>query len=190
MNKLIVAAAVIASALCSVASAKDYTSSSFTSYSSQPLNEVTTNLTQGYFYSGNRCKDCNSGTNITASASYLRYLTDGWQVGGEGGLQILSKEWSGTGDSKTLVTLVAIGAYNFQSDIKSSLYAKAGIGLYPVLNSTASNYDTQLGFFIGGGKRFQILNGITYTPELRLEKHGDLDLGVNIAFLNFSLFWN
>ncbi|UYL09208.1 hypothetical protein B9G69_001280 [Bdellovibrio sp. SKB1291214] len=189
MNKLIVAAAVIASALCSVASAKDYSSTSFTSYSSQPLNEVTTNLTQGYFYSGNRYKDGDSGSAIVASASYLRYLKDGWQVGGEGGLQILSEEWSGTRDSETLLTVVGIGAYNFESDIKTSLYAKAGVGLYPVLDNMGE-YKSQLGFFIGGGKRFQIFNSITYTPELRLEKKGDLDLGVNIAFLNFSLFWN
>ncbi len=188
MKKLFVAAALIASAVCSVASAKDYSSSSFTSYSSQPLNEVTTNLTQGYFFSGNKCKDCDSGTNITANVSYLRYLTDGWQVGGEGGLQILSKQWSGTGSSETLLTLVALGAYNFQSDIKSSFYAKAGVGLYPVLDGTS--YKSQFGFFVGGGKRFQIFNGITYTPELRLEKHGDLDMGFSIAFLNFSLFWN
>jgi hypothetical protein len=188
MKTLLVAAAVIASALCSVASAKDYTSSSFTSYSSQPLNEVTTNLTQGYFFSGNRTKNGDSGTDIMVSASYLRYLTDGWQVGGEGGLRIVSKQLSDTGDSETLITLVAIGAYNFESDIKSSLYAKAGVGLYPVRDG--ADYNSQLGFFVGGGKRFQIFNGITYTPELRLEKKGDLDMGVSIAFLNFSLFWN
>ncbi|QLY25011.1 hypothetical protein [Bdellovibrio sp. KM01] len=188
MKKLFVAAALIASAFCSVASAKDYSSTSFTSYSSQPLNEVTTNLTTGYFFSGERCKDCDSGSDLTVNVSYLRYLTDGWQVGGEGGLQLLSKQFSGTGSSETLITLVGIGAYNFQSDIKTSMYAKAGVGLYPVLDGTS--YKSQLGFFIGGGKRFQIFNSITYTPEVRLEKHGDLDMGISIAFLNFSLFWN
>lgn len=188
MKKLFVAAALIASAVCSVASAKDYSSTSFTSYSSQPLNEVTTNLTQGQFISGNRTVDGDSGTAITVSASYLRYLKDGWQVGGEGGLQLLSKAWSGTGESETLIDLAAIGAYNFQTDLKTSFFAKAGVGLYSVYDRT--DYETQFGFFIGGGKRFQIFDGITYTPELRLEKKGELDMGINIAFLNFSLFWN
>ncbi|MEK2688974.1 hypothetical protein [Bdellovibrio sp. GT3] len=187
MKKLLVSAAVVVSAVCSVASAKDYTSS-FTSYSSAPMNEITTNLTQGHFISGNNCKDCDSGTAIAASVSYLRYLQDGWQVGGEGGIQILSKAFSGTGSSETLIDLAAIGAYNFQSDLKTSFFAKAGVGLYSVRDG--ADYENQFGFFLGGGKRFQILDGITYTPELRLEKKGELDMGFNIAFLNFSLFWN
>ncbi|WP_413558718.1 hypothetical protein [Bdellovibrio sp. HCB209] len=188
MKKLIVSAAVVASALCSVASAKDYTSSSFTSYSAAPLNEITTNLTQGHFVSGNRQVDGDNGTAITASVSYLRYLKDGFQVGGEGGIQLLSKAWSGTGESETLIDIAAIGAYNFQSDLKSSFFAKAGVGLYSVYDT--NDYENQFGFFIGGGKRIQILDGITYTPEIRIEKKGDLDMGFNVAFLNFSLFWN
>lgn len=151
-------------------------------------NELQTNLSSGFFHSGNRVKDGNSGTVIAGSLSYLRYLKDGFQAGGEAEINILSKEYSATNDSATTFKLVAVGAYNFDADLKNSFYAKAGVGLYPVIDG--NSYKTQFGFFLGGGKRFSWIGNVSYAPELRLTKAGDLDMAVDIYFLNFSLLWN
>ena len=152
-------------------------------------NEFLTNLTTGYFTSEKRCKDCSTGSTIAIGVSYLHYLKDGWQVGGEGDLRVLSKENSGTGDSETLIDVAVIGAYNFQSDIKNAFFAKAGLGLYSMLKDDQKGYENKFGFFLGGGKRFALWNNVTYTPELRLVKKGDIDMGIEIAFLNFSVIW-
>jgi opacity protein-like surface antigen len=151
-------------------------------------NELQTNLSGGLFHSGNQCKDCDSGSVISASLSYLRYLKDNFQVGGEAAINILSEEYSGTGDSATTFKLVGVGVYNFDADLKNAIYAKAGVGLYPVIDD--GDWETQFGFFIGGGKRFSWLGNVSYAPEIRLTKAGDLDMAVDIYFLNFSLLWN
>jgi hypothetical protein len=151
-------------------------------------NEIQTNLSAGLFHSGNACKDCDSGTIITAALSYLRYLKDNFQVGGEGAINILSEEYSGSGDSATTFKIVGVGAYNFDADLKNAFYAKAGVGLYPVFED--GDWESQFGFFIGGGKRFSWLGNVSYAPELRMTKAGDLDMAFDIYFLNFSLLWN
>jgi hypothetical protein len=204
MTKFIVSLALVA--VASVASAKstksigtqyaktgsDYSSSS-PSYSSYgaPQNEITTYLTRGAFVSEKSCKDCDTGTTIDLGVAYNYYVKDGWQVGGEARIQLLSEEVpAALGSSRTLIDLVGVGTYNFQSDLKSSFFAKAGVGLYSVPNDDLDGYETQFGFFLGGGKRFQIMDSITYTPELRLVKRGEIDMGIEIALINFSLFWN
>jgi opacity protein-like surface antigen len=151
-------------------------------------NEIQTNLSGGFFHSGNQCKDCDSGSAISAALSYLRYLKDNFQVGGEAAINILSEEYSGTGDSATTFKIVGVGVYNFDADLKNALYAKLGVGLYPVIDD--GDWETQFGFFLGGGKRFSWIGNVSYTPELRLTKAGDLDMAVDIYFLNFSLLWN
>lgn len=151
-------------------------------------NEIQTNLSSGLFHSGEQCADCDSGTAITAELSYLRYLKDNFQVGGEAAINILSEEYSGTNDSATTFKLVGVGVYNLDSDLKNSIFAKAGVGLYPVIDN--GDWETQFGFFIGGGKRFSWLSNVSYSPEVRLTKAGDLDMAVDIAFLNFSILWN
>lgn len=151
-------------------------------------NEIQTNMSSGLFHSGEQCADCDSGTAITAELSYLRYLKDNFQVGGEVGINILSEEYSATNDSATTFKIVGVGVYNFDSDLKNALYAKAGVGLYPVIDE--GDYETQFGFFIGGGKRFSWIGNVSYAPEARLTKAGDLDMAVDIYFLNFSLLWN
>lgn len=207
MNKLILSLAVVAMAFTSVAGAKtkssntvvakaipserNYSSSSSDSFLTGGNNdhEFTTLMTRGVFLAEKACKNCSSGTTIDISASYLHYLRDGWQVGGEGRLQSLSKEASTIGKSATLIDIVGVGAYNFQSDLKNSFFAKAGIGFYSVLNDTNDGYDNKLGLFIGGGKRFALWNNVSYSPEARIVKRGDIDMGVEIALLNFSVIW-
>lgn len=151
--------------------------------------EITTNLTGGEFFSGKDCKNCDSGSTLVLGAGFLHTLDSNIQIGGEGAFRMLSKTRSGTGDSETLFDIVGVGAWNFTSDFANSIFAKAGIGLYSVLKDDNSGYENKLGFFIGGGKRFQWLNNVSYSPELRLAKKGDIDMGIEIHVLNFSIVW-
>ncbi len=153
-------------------------------------NEITTNLTSGYFYSEKACKDCSTASVLDVSGSYLRHLQDNIQVGGEARLRNLSKEVSGTGSSENLIDLAAIAAYNFQPDMKNSFYGKGGIGFYSVRKNALDGYESKLGLFVGAGKRFELLPSVTYTPELRLVKKGDIDIGFELALLNFSIHWD
>ncbi|HEX7672727.1 MAG TPA: hypothetical protein VF412_01080 [Bdellovibrio sp.] len=204
MNKLIVSLAAVVLSV-SVANAKTKSSNTYVakaapaerSYASENSflaggnneNEFETMMTNGLFSSEKVCKDCDSGTTLDIGASYLHYLRDGFQVGGEGRLRLLSKEVSGTGGSETLLDLAAVGAYNFQSDLKNAIFVKAGVGLYSVLKDSRDGYENKLGLFVGAGKRFALWSNVSYTPELRLVKKGDIDMGVEIALLNFSVIW-
>lgn len=152
-------------------------------------NEIMTNLTNGYFASEKACKDCDTGSTLDLGVSYLRFVQDGMQVGGEGRIRSLSKEVSGTGDSKTLIDIAAVGAYNFDADLENSFYGKVGVGFYSVLKNDRSDYENKLGLFVGVGKRFALFHAVTYTPELRLVKKGDIDVGIELALLNFSIHW-
>lgn len=155
------------------------------SYSS----EITTLATGGLFYSGKQTKDGSSGSNMALGVGFLHTLNHQVQVGGEGRLRMLSKEVSGTGDSETLFDIVGVGAWNFTSDFANSIFAKAGIGLYAVPKDSYAGYENKLGFFIGGGKRFAWLNSVSYSPEIRLVKKGDIDLGIELQIINFSITW-
>lgn len=171
---------------------KVYTSTSGTAslFSSGFRHELMTSLTRGSFVSGKECKNCDTGTIIDVSGSYLRSWKETLQYGVEARLLNLSKEASGTGKSATRFDILGIGAYNLSSDFKNSLYAKAGVGLYSVLKDDGSDYENKFGLFIGVGKRFEWLNNLTYTPELRLVKRGDIDFAIQIDVLNFSIYWN
>ena len=204
MNKLIVSLAAVVLSV-SVANAKSKSSNTYVakaapaerSYASENSflaggsndNEFETMMTNGLFTSEKLCKNCNTGTTFDIGASYLHYLRDGFQVGGEGRLRLLSKEVSVSGNSETLLDLAAVGAYNFQSDLKNSIFVKAGVGIYSVEKDNADGYESKLGLFVGAGKRFALWNNVSYTPELRLVKKGDIDMGIEIALLNFSVIW-
>lgn len=153
-------------------------------------NELMTNLTGAQLFLGKECKDCASGSRFILDISYLHTWKDNMQYGGEAGMRILSKEYSGTGDSETLFDLVGVGVYNLESDFANSLYAKAGVGFYatPKENRT-DGYETKLGMFIGAGKRFEFLRNVTYTPEFRFIKRGDIDFGMEFNVINFSIVW-
>ncbi len=163
------------------------------SYGGSYQHEIMTNLSNGIFQSGKQCdgEDCDSGTSLDIGLSYLRTWQDNFQIGGEGRITNLSEEFSLSGKSETLIQALAIGAYNFDSDFGNSFFAKAGLGLYPVLeiDNTGRDYETQLGFFLGVGKRFTWLSNIAYAPEIRLVKRGDIDLAIDIHILNFSITW-
>lgn len=166
---------------------RQYTSTS--SYGGSFTHEITTNLTRGVFQSGKNCKNCDTGSIIDIGGSYLRYWKDNMQYGVEARLQNLSKEASGVGKSVTRIDLLGVGTYNLTSDLANAIYGKAGVGIYSVLKDDASDYENKFGFFIGAGKRFAWLNNVSYTPELRLVKRGDIDIAIQIDLLNFSIYW-
>lgn len=168
-----------------------YSTSSYgSSFSFAPTHEITTNFTGGQFISGKECKDCSSGTVLSLKGSYLHYWKDNMQWGVEGSFQNASKEFTQSGKSATRIDILGIGTYNLTSELKNAIYAKGGVGLYSVLKDDGSDYENKFGLFVGVGKRFAWLNNISYAPELRLVKRGDLDFAVDIEILNFSIYWN
>lgn len=168
---------------------KDYVTSSYSYSGGSYTHEITTNLSGGQYISEKACKDCSTASILNLKGSYLHYWQDNMQWGVEGAVNMLSKEVSRSGKSETLVDLLAIGAYNLDSDFKNSIFAKAGVGIYSVLNDRADGYENKLGLFLGVGKRFSWLSNVSYTPELRLVKKGDIDFGLEIALINFSIYW-
>ncbi len=163
---------------------RTYSSANSFSFGGSFEHEITTNLTEGGFFSGKRSKNGDSGTIVAFGASYLQFLKEKIQIGGEGRLV------SNSFDSSTIIDAIGVLAYNLDNDLKNSIFGKAGVGIYSVPKTTGSGYDSQFGFFLGAGKRFTWLSNVSYTPELRLTKRGDIDMQVDIAFLNFSIFWN
>lgn len=171
-------------------SKKDAAPTSISSPASNPfLNEVLTNFTSGGFTSSKPCKNCDSSTEFGVNASYLRflpgYLNDKLQIGAEGGIASVSAY----GNSNTNINLLGVGVFNIDNDFKNSIFVKAGLGLYTV-QATGTSTETKFGLFVGGGKRFAWLNNVTFSPELRIVKKGDLDIGFEANLLNFSIYWN
>jgi hypothetical protein len=152
-------------------------------------NEILTNFTSGGFTSSSPCKDCKTTTDIGINLSYLYFLPghlqNKLQVGAEGGLGSVSVN----GNSNTNFNLLGVGAYNLENDFKNSIFFKAGLGLYTV-QGTGMGSETKFGLFLGGGKRFAWLNNVTLSPEARIVKRGDLDIGFQFNILNFSIYWN
>lgn len=161
----------------------------FSAQAEVPRHEVTTNLTRGIFYSGKECKDCSAGSLFDLGTAYNWGWKDNVQVGVEGRLQYLSKEFSVTADSATLIDALAVGTYNISNDFANSIYAKLGLGIFAVRNDAGDNYENQFGLFVGIGKRFYMMNNLSYMPEVRFIKKGDLDMSVQVDLINFSFYW-
>jgi hypothetical protein len=147
-------------------------------------NELITNGTFGKILTGKACKNCDSRTDTNISATYLRTINANIQ----GGVLANINSTSG-GTSETLLTLVALGIYNFDTSFKQAFFAQGGLGIYPVAKDNAPGYESKFGFLIGGGKRFPIWGNVNYIPTVSLVKKGDLDFGFDIEFLNFSLMF-
>ncbi|MBX2987618.1 MAG: hypothetical protein KF802_06950 [Bdellovibrionaceae bacterium] len=136
--------------------------------------------------SGKLVSEKSGGVNrtvIEAHGSYLRGLGGPMQIGGEFG--IFS---SSGGKSQSYIEAVAVGAYNFGHRLSDSMYAKGGVGLLGVLSDTG-DYKSEVGFFVGGGKRFPLWAGVAYNPELRLYKKGKMDPSIEIWLINISVIW-
>lgn len=157
--------------------------------SSKVTHEILTNLTGGVLSSEKTSKSGEAGTTLAVSGSYLRYWKDNMQWGVEGGIQMLPKSRTNSGSSETLFDVAGVGVYNLTSDLENSIFAKAGVGLYATPKDSGNGYENKLGLFFGVGKRFMWMDNVAYSPELRIVKVGDIDLGIRIHVLNFSIMW-
>ena len=142
--------------------------------------------THGYLWSGKECKDCEGGTTIQIGANYLRTINANIQAGAQ--VQIVSTNGGGL-DSQTLLTLVALGVYNFETNFKEAFFAQGGLGIYPVLKDDRRGFESKFGILIGAGKRFPLWGNVNYIPSVSLVKRGDLDFAFDIEFLNFSVMF-
>lgn len=122
-----------------------------------------------------------SVTSIDISAALAMLVYEHIQAGAEVNFVSIS----GGSVSSSGVGILAFGTYNFDYSIKESLYAKAGLGSFMVQN-TAGGSDNKFGFMAGIGKRIPMWEKVTYAPEARLMKIGDLDMQFKIMFLNFT----
>lgn len=146
-------------------------------------NEIITNFSHGTLTSGQNVKGGSTVTTIDIQGKYLRTFNANIQIGGLAGLQSLS----GT-KSQTLLTALGIGVYNFDTNIKQSFFVEGGAGIFPVLNTTG-DFESKFGLYVGGGKRFPIWERVSYIPTAAIVKKGDLDMGFDIQFLNFSIMF-
>jgi hypothetical protein len=147
-------------------------------------NEIITNGTFGKLLTGKSCKNCDNQTIIDISGTYLRTMNANVQAGALAEIQSISG-----GNSETLLTLVALGVYNFDTSFKQSFFVQGGLGIYPVRKDNSLDHESKFGFLVGGGKRFPIWGNVNYIPTASLVKKGDLDIGFDIEFLNFSLMF-
>ncbi|MCK6597059.1 MAG: hypothetical protein L6Q37_01740 [Bdellovibrionaceae bacterium] len=125
------------------------------------------------------------GSNITeidAEVSLSKLIKNNIQAGGYVHLRNLSG-----GDSYSFLEFLGFGVYNFDNDLKQSLYAKAGLGMLNVLNDKFKN-ESKLAIMFGGGKRILVLEKFTYNPEVRVTLV-DGATRIQLMFLNFSLLF-
>ncbi len=149
--------------------------------SGEYLNEIQTSFVGGSFQ--NYKTGSQSVTQLTGTASYARLIRPLIQVGGEVGLSYVN-----AATTTTTLTALAIGKYNFDSDLKESFYVDAGAGILSAVNNTGGT-DTKFSFMVGGGRRIPLWERISYNPEARLYKKGDLDPNIEIQFLNLSIMY-
>lgn len=147
--------------------------------------ELVTSFSNGGFTSQKPCSNCDSVTDFGASVSYLHFLKDNIQIGGEFGLSNNNKY----GSSNTFIDLAGVASYNFQEDLSNSFYSKVGLGFF-TLRKITNDTEMKIGFFAGAGKRFQWLPNINYSPEFRIFKKGSLDPEFDLYLLNFGIHWN
>jgi hypothetical protein len=191
LQKILAAAVMIAAASTAQAqynsSPRGYTapSSYGSSVSYGHSNEIITNFSKGFITSGKNQKGGDTITTIDIQGKYLRVLNANIQIGGLAEIQSFSG-----GNSRTLLTALGIGVYNFDTNLKQSFFVEGGLGIYPVQKEYPSNdYESKIGLYVGGGKRFPIWERVSYIPTAALVKKGDLDFAFDIQFLNFSIMF-
>lgn len=146
------------------------------------IHELHISMTRGGLTSTKVGKD--TMTLIEASAGYSRLIQPNIQAGG--GVSFYSS--SGGPRNQSYFDIYGMGTYNLSNDLKNAGYFRGAVGMFAVVNDKG-DYESKLGFGIGGGKRFPLFDKLTYNPEARLMKKGDQDPGFEIMFLNFSLLF-
>jgi hypothetical protein len=120
-------------------------------------------------------------TVIEAGVSLSKVIKNNIQAGGEVHLYN-----SSGGASSSYLEFMGFGVYNFDTDLKQSVYAKAGVGMLNVVGDKGN--ESKIGFMIGGGKRMLVLEKFTYNPEARITMV-DGTTRIEIILLNFSLLF-
>ncbi len=93
---------------------------------------------------------------------------------------------SGRGGSSYFQAL-GLGVYNFDKNLKESLYGKVGLGMLNVINEKGKN-EAKFAIMFGGGKKIPLMDKVAYTPEVRVIMV-DGSTRFQILALNFSLFY-
>ena len=123
-----------------------------------------------------------SVTAIGAQASVTKIIKSNIQAGAEA--KFLNESGGG---GTSYFQFMALGVYNFDNNLKESLYAKAGIGMVNVINDKFKN-ESKMAIMLGGGKRIQLMDKVAYTPEARVIMVDGSTL-FQIMAINFSLFY-
>jgi hypothetical protein len=152
-------------------------------YSSSNEDEIQTAFSTGSYVTDR--VGTNNLTVLTVMGSWARFVKPKIQAGGE--IKFISA--SGAGSSSSNFDVVGFGTYNFDDDIHNSFYAKGGLGLFAIPPASGNGFENKFGFMVAGGKRFPLWERIQYSPEVRIYKKGDLDMYVDIYFLNLSLMF-
>lgn len=142
--------------------------------------ELQTSLSSAAFQTYKRGSD--SYTSLEAQASLSKVIKNNIQAGGEAHISNTSG-----GGSSSYFEFMGFGVYNFDHDLKQSLYAKGGVGIQNVINDKGSN-EAKFAFMVGGGKRILVLDRFTYNPEARIVMV-DGTTRIQILLLNFSLLY-
>ena len=145
--------------------------------------ELDVNLSKGQIRSykeGN-----NSYTDINFVGSYHYLLQNHIQIGTEAGIFAYRDGTSST----SILALMGLFTYNLDFDITNSIFAQAGLGLYPAYDKTDGKYGSKFSFLFDFGKRISLWNHIAFKPGVRFLKRGDMDMEFMIEALNFSLIF-
>lgn len=158
-----------------------HSSSTFNSreiFNGDNKSELFLSVTQASINSGN------GGSNISLSGMYTYLIKEQIQVGGEISFGSASGQY-GSGYSTSEV--YALGIYNFTPVLTDAAFAFGGVGMGSVKYTGGS--ESKMGFKVGAGKRFPLVNKLQYVPMAWIQKVGDSDPLLNIMPVNFSLIF-
>lgn len=120
---------------------------------------------------------------FSLGVGYDYALTNGFQLGGQVGVNIFS--------GGSVMTLAIGPGYNFNTDIANSFFVSAKVG-YSRVHIDAAMTDDDTFFLLKAGKRFKILENVSYVPGLQIQKVvGDNapDPSFTIELFNFSILF-
>lgn len=139
-------------------------------------------------YSPGSYTSTNQTANLNAVASLAWLVNRQIQVGGEGGINVVTNK----GASATTFQMYFFGTYNFSARISNAYFVRAGWGFSSTsqgTNSSGSSSSSNNGFLFGLGRRFELWPHISYSPEFRIRQIEDSKTQVEIKALNFSVLF-
>lgn len=127
-----------------------------------------------------------SRTDITVYGAYNYHFKENIQLGFEGGIV---PGTDSRGNSKALMAALGVFTYNFETNFRDSFFAQGGLGLYPSYDKKDGDFGSELSFFGGFGRRWEMWGKINYMPYLRVWKKGDENASFEFQLLSFSIFY-